>query len=133
MSKRRRSRIAFIYVVATAVVATCSILYSLTAELSRWQSLVLLVGLLVVIWAIIFSFLEVGRLASRSPKISGADETVDPDAHRRVIVEASTGDPYPHHENQPASPGMDQGQFTSQLRGETPLMEFLHRRKKHAD
>jgi len=133
MSNRKRSRIAFIYVVATAIVATCIILYSLMAELSRWQSLVLLMGVLVVVWAIIFSFLEVGRLASRSPKISGPDEIVDPDAPRRVVVEPSTGDPSPHHENHPASPGQDQGQFTSQLRGDTPFVEFLQRRKKHAD
>jgi hypothetical protein len=123
------------YAVASAVVATCIILYSLMAELSGWQSLVLLLGVLVVVWAIIFSFLEVRRIASRSQKITGPDEAVDPDAPRRVLVEPSTGDPCPHHENHNGSPGMDQGQFTSQLRGETPLIEFLQRRarKKHAD
>ena len=80
MYRRKRSQIAFVYVVASAIVATCIILYSLMAELSLWQSLVLLLGVLVVVWAIIFSFLEVGRIASRSHKISGPDEALDPDA-----------------------------------------------------
>jgi hypothetical protein len=101
------------------------------AELTGWQSLVLLLGVLVVVWATIFSFLEVARIASRSQKIAGPDDALDPDAPRVVIVEPSTGDPCPHHENHPASPGLDQGQFTSQLRGDTPFVEFLQRRQKH--
>ncbi len=42
-----------------------------------WQwpaALILLVGPLVVVWAILFSFLEVGRIASWSDAITGLAE-----------------------------------------------------------
>jgi hypothetical protein len=130
MVNRRASRVAFIYVVVTAVVATCIILFSLMAELTRWQSVVLLAGVLVVVWAIIFSFLEVGRIASGWKRIRGPEEAVDPDAPRRLVVEPPTGHPYPHHEEHEGSAGFDQGQYTSRLRDELPSIRSLLRRKK---
>ncbi len=112
MAKRKASRVAFLYAVITAVVATCIILFSMMAELSRWQSLVLLLGVLIVVWAIVFSFLEVGRIASGSKSIRGPDEAVDPDAPRRLIVEPPTGHPYPHQRTTRAAP--------DSIRGNTP-------------
>jgi len=130
MAKRRTSRVTFLYGVATTVVATCIVLYSLVAGWSGFQSVLLLVGSLIVVWAIVFSFLEVGRIASRSEKITGPDEVVDPDAPRKVIVAPPTGHPYPHHEDHVESAGLDQGQLTSRLSG-TPSVGELFPRGRH--
>ncbi|MGB6947235.1 MAG: hypothetical protein WBE37_32850 [Bryobacteraceae bacterium] len=134
MSKRKTSQVAFIYAVVTAVVATCIILFGLTADWSRFQTALLLVGSLVVVWAIAFSFMEVARLAARSEKITGPDERVDPDAPCVVIVEPPTGEATPHHESHVGSPGLDQGQLTSSLPDHTPTFgKFLSRgrRREH--
>lgn len=114
MITRKVSRVAFTFAVVSAVVITCIALYSLVAGLSRFEALLLLIGSLVVIWAVIFSFYEVGRIASRSKSISGCEE-VDPDAPRTVVIEPPTGHPYPHHEEIAGSAGFDQGQLTSRL------------------
>jgi hypothetical protein len=127
MTSRRKSRIAFVYVGATAVVATSIVLYSLVAGLTATQGLSLLLGVLIVVWTIIFTFLEVGRIAARSKTIAGPDEPVDPDAPRRVIVESATGHPYPHHEDHVGSAGRDQGQLTTGLPDQTPFIGELLR------
>lgn len=111
---RKTSRVAFTFGVITAIVITCITLYSLTAGLSWFEATFLLIGSLVVIWAVIFTFFEVARIASRSKSISGREE-IDPDAPRTVIIEPPTGHPYPHHEQIAGSAGFDQGQLTSRL------------------
>lgn len=119
---RKSSRVAFTFAVVSAIVITCITLYSLAAGLTKFEAIVLLLGSLVVIWAVIFSFFEVGRLASRSKSISGIEE-VDPDASRTIIIEPPTGHPYPHHEHIAGSGGFDQGQLTSRL-PDLPSMRF---------
>jgi hypothetical protein len=114
MLTRKASRVAFTFVVASAVVITCITLYSLVAGFSRFETLFLLIGSLIVIWAMIFSFFEVRRIATGSKSISG-HEKMDPDAPCVVIVEPPTGHPYPHHEEHAGSAGFDQGQLTSRL------------------
>jgi fatty acid desaturase len=115
MVSRKTSRVAFTFVVATAVVITCVTLYSLVAGFSRFETLFLLIGSLVVIWALIFSFFEVRRIADHSPSISETDKRSDPDASRLVNVAPATGHPYPHHEDQHESAGLDQGQLTARM------------------
>jgi hypothetical protein len=135
MTNRQKSRIAFTYAVATAVPVTGIVLYSLIADWSRSQTLLLLIGSLIVVWAIVFSFLEVGAIAARSKNITDPDEVVDPDAPRRVMVAPPTGEPYPHHEHHVGSAGLDQGQLTSRLPDHTPSLGSLlrgARPKKHA-
>jgi hypothetical protein len=95
MTNRQTSRIAFAYAVATAVPVTGIVLFSLIADWSRSQTLLLLIGSLLVVWAILFSFLEVGAIAARSKNLTKQDEGVDPDAPRRVMVAPPTGEPYP--------------------------------------
>jgi hypothetical protein len=111
---RKTSRVAFTFVVASAVVITCITLYSLIAGFSRFETLFLLIGCLIVIWAMIFSFFEVRRIAARSKSISEREEA-DPDAPCVVIVEPPTGEATPHHESHVGSEGFDQGQLTSRL------------------
>ncbi len=126
---RKTSRVAFTFGVISAIVISCITLYSLTAGLSWFEALFLLLGSLAVIWAVIFSFFEVGRIASRSKSISRREEeSIDPDARRKVIIEPSTGHPYPHHEHIAGSAGFDQGQLTSRL----PDMRFAWKRHKKA-
>jgi hypothetical protein len=137
MAKRKTIHVAFTYVVVTAVVVTCLGLYSLLAALTRWQSLVLLSGSLVVVWTIVFTILEMRRLAAVSGNSGQAadDEEEGLDFPRTVIVQPPTGEPYPHHEHHSESPGLDQGQLTSQLSDSTPLIsEFirLRRRNRHS-
>ena len=111
---RKASRVAFAFAVVTASVITCIALYSLVAGLTRFEAISLLIGSLVVIWAVIFTFFEVGRIASRKKSISGHEE-IDPDAPCNVVIQPPTGHPYPHHEEIAGSSGFDQGQLTSRL------------------
>ncbi len=128
MAKRRASRVVFTVGTISAIVATCIILFTLQAGWKWPQALVLLIGSLVLVWAILFSFMELRRVATGSPAITGPREEFDPDAPRRVTVRPPTGNPEPHHEHYPESPGQDQGQLTSRLEGTPSLREMLRRR-----
>ncbi|HEX5229043.1 MAG TPA: hypothetical protein VFW44_15105 [Bryobacteraceae bacterium] len=129
---RKSSRVAFTFAVISAIVITCVTLYSLFAGLTKFEAIFLLAGSLVVIWAVIFSFFEVGRIANRSKSISGTEE-VDPDAPRTVVIEPPTGHPYPHHEEIAGSGGFDQGQLTSRL-PDLPSVSFrLSKRRPKKD
>lgn len=133
MAKRRASRLAFVYGVVTALAVTAIILYSLVAGWSWRQSLILTIGVLAILWALMFSLLEVKRISSRSRSILGPKEAVDPDASRRVTVGPPTGEALPHHEFHPGSPGMDQGQLTANLPDAVPFVGEVERRhqKEH--
>ena len=130
-AKRKTIRSAFIYGAVTAVVLTCLGMYSLLAGLTIWQTLLLLSGSLIVIWTILFTVLEMLRLAKHSN--SGGSQAVIEDEgleFPRVVVHPATGDPYPHHEHYAESGGLDQGQLTSQLPESSPLIVELIRRRR---
>ena len=134
---RKKSWIEFLYVVLTAIALTGIVLYSLTEKLSWSQIMLLSAGSLLVIWAIVFTFVEVQRIAGQSQKsiVQSFDEADDWDLPRRVVVEPPTDEPCPHHEDHAGSEGLDQGQLTSQLSGTTPLIAELRdraQRKKRA-
>lgn len=127
MAKRKASQVAFTYVVVSAVVITAILLYSLVADLTWPQRLWLTVGVLIVVWGIVFSILEVKRIAAREKSIVGPGDIVDPDAPREVIVEPPTGEATPHHEWHAGSEGLDQGQLTSRLTGTPTPREIFQR------
>jgi hypothetical protein len=121
---RKKSRLLFGFGTATAVAVTCIVLYSLIAGLSPLQTSIWLVGSLIVVWAGLFSFFEVRRIAAgRSTSIfwDGSDDRIDPDAPRVVIVEPPTGEATPHHEDHLGSEGLDQGQLTSRIPDTFPI------------
>ena len=127
---RQGSRVAFTFVAVSAIVLTVVTLYSLIAGLRWFEALFLLLGLLAVIWAILFSLFEVRRIADRSPSIGGEIAGVDPDAPRTVVVEPPIGHPYPHHEHIEGSAGFDQGQLTARCPDLPPLREWVRWRRK---
>jgi hypothetical protein len=127
---RKGARVAFTFAVISAVVASCITVYGLAAGFSAFEGVFLGVGCMIVLWAIIFSFFEVQRIARRSKRISGNASGIDPDAPRVVIVEPPTGHPYPHHETHDGSPGLDQGQLTTQSPDMSPFSELFHWRRK---
>jgi hypothetical protein len=129
---RKSSRVAFTFVVASASAITCITLYSLIAGFSRFETVFLLVGCLIVIWAMIFSFFEVRRIASGSNSIAER-EAPDPDVSRVIVAGPPTGQPYPHHEHYPESAGFDQGQLTSRLPDQPPVRIRLPWRRPHGD
>ena len=121
---RKKARVLFGFGTAIAVAITCIVLYSLTAGLSLWQTSLWLVGSLIVIWAGLFSFFEVRRIAvGRSTSIfwDGSEDRIDPDAPRVVIVEPPTDEATPHHEDHFGSEGLDQGQLTSRIPDTFPI------------
>jgi hypothetical protein len=126
-----QEKFTFIYVAGSGVAVTCAVAYSLMAGLVWWHSLLLLIGCLLAAWALVFTFMEVRRIAGAAK--TNADETLSKDADlyvsRTVTVSPPTGEAYPHHEYYAESAGLDQGQLTSQLPGSTPFIEkFLSRR-----
>jgi hypothetical protein len=121
---RKKSRVLFAFGAATAVAVTCIVLYSLIAGLSFLQASLFLAGSLIVVWAGLFSFFEVRRIAAgRSTSIcwDGSADRMDPDAPRVVIVEPPTGEATPHHEDHLGSEGLDQGQLTSRIPDTFPI------------
>lgn len=138
MTKREKSLMIFVCGGLTAVTVTCIVLYALVADLGLFQALLLLGGCLLVLGAMLFTFLEVRRLARGSNRRPGPNvEEADPDASRVVVIEPPTGEPYPHHEHHVGSPGLDQGQLTSQLPDPPPWnlrdvwAQWIARRKDH--
>lgn len=127
MSKRKASRVVFIYGVVSALALTAIVLFVLIAGWSWRQSVWLAVGVLVIVWAILFSFLETHRIANGARSITGPKDAIDPDTPRQLIVEPPTGEPQVHHEFHRGSPGLDQGQLTSQLPEHLPLVGKLQK------
>lgn len=125
------SPVALPYYIASIVgVAVGVVMISMAVGLVWWQSLALGVGVSLVVWGVTFTVLEVRRIAG----ISTASRTPDEieayrNRHRAVLVLPPTDEPCIHHENCAESPGMDQGQLTSNLPAGTPLIDrLLHAR-----
>ena len=127
-----QEKFAFLYVAISAVAVACAMSFSGIAGLTRWQTVLLLIGCLIGAWGTVFSFLEVRRIArTATDKADEAlEEGANPYRSRTVVVRPPTGEPYPHHEYFPESQGLDQGQLTSRTPGETPFIDsFLSRRR----
>lgn len=125
-----QERFVFLYVVVAfitlAVVMTCSGI----AGLSTGKTLMMLIGALIVTFAMLFSVLEVRRLAQKD-RDAALVEQPDPYAPHGLVVRPPTGDAYPHHEEYRESQGFDQGQLTSRIPDSTPLVDaFLLRRRE---
>ena len=120
---RKEASASLPYVLVLVATLTLAIMFSLVAGLSRWQTLLLMIGVALLMWVGVFTFL---RFTAKG----GSNTIPGPDFYgkRKVIVEPPTGEPYPHHEDRPESPGLDQGQLTSHLPGNTPLTERLSHR-----
>ena len=125
-----RERFAFLYFVIAAGAVASAMTYSGITGLAWWQTVLLLIGSVVVGLAILFSILEVRRLAQTPDQAAkAAEQARNPYTSRIVVVEPPTADPYPHHEDYGQSAGFDQGQLTSHLPDATPFVqEFLRRR-----
>jgi hypothetical protein len=126
---------AFLYVLISVAAIAWATTYSWIAGLAWWLAVPLVIACVIAGCAVIFSFVEVRRLA-RTPKEAAEEdrpEEPNPYTPRTVAVRPETGDAQVHHEYFPESAGLDQGQLTSQISGSTPLIEeFLNRRKKTA-
>jgi len=124
-----QERFAFLYVVIFAAALATVMTYSGLAGLSWWKSVLMLIGTVIVGWAILFSVLEVRRLGKSEKDVAAEREAdVNPYTSREVVVKGPTNDPYPHHEDYVESQGFDQGQLTSRIPDTTPLVDkFLKR------
>jgi hypothetical protein len=124
---RGEESIAFLYVVVAVGAISTAMLYSVVAGLTWWQDLLMLIGSLILGWAILFSVLEVRRSAS-TPEDRAKQAFQEDYPDRIVVVDPPTGDPCPHHEDYPQSAGLDQGQLTSRIPDSTPFVDrFLNR------
>jgi hypothetical protein len=103
--------------------------FSLVHRLGWTERVLLLIGGLFVAWGILFTFLELRRLA-QTPKERAEDIVAEEkERYGPVTIQPPTGDPYPHHEDYPESAGFDQGQLTSRISGSTPFIEDLVHRQ----
>ena len=127
---RKGARVAFTFVAISAIAATGIVIYGLAAGFSMFQGVILGVGCLIVLWAIIFSFFEVQRIARSSKRIGGHESGLE-DAPRIVIVQPPTEEATPHHEVHGGSPGLDQGQLTSRSPDMQPFGGLFHWPRKH--
>jgi len=124
-------RFAFLYVVIAAGALASAMIYSGIAGLTLAQTILAVIGAVVVGWAILFSILEVRRLAKTPAEAAQAlEEASNPYTPRTVVVDPPTADPYPHHEDYTQSSGFDQGQLTSRIPDTTPLIARLLGRRR---
>jgi hypothetical protein len=124
-------KFAFLYAVVSVAVIGIVMTYSWIAGLAWWQTVLMLVGLLVGALATLFSLLEIRRIAQRVDRGGEAlQEEANPYPPRAVSVAPPTGDPCPHHEDYTESQGLDQGQLTAHLPDATPFVDKLMSRKK---
>lgn len=127
-----QEKFAFLYVAISAIAVTCAMTFSGIAGLSRFQTVLLLIGALIGAWGTLFSVLEVRRIARAAMKKAdhGAWDG-DPYYSRTLAVKPPTGEPYPHHEYFTESQGLDQGQLTARTPGGTPLIDSFLSRKRN--
>jgi hypothetical protein len=127
-----QEKFAFLYLAISALVLAGAMTFSGIAGLTTLQTVLLLIGCLIGAWGTLFTLLEIRRI-TRTPTDKANDAlevAASPYASRTVIVKPPTGEPYPHHEYFTESPGLDQGQLTSRIPGDTPFIEsFLSRRR----
>jgi len=123
-------RFAFLYVVIAAGATASAMIYSGIAGLAWSRSLLMVIGAVVVGWAVLFSVLEVRRLAQTPDEAAKAREDASNPYSARtvVVVEPPTADPYPHHEDYVQSSGFDQGQLTSRIADTTPFIGKFEKR-----
>lgn len=129
---RKMSRVVFPYVIVFAVLISLFAGIGMMAGMRWWEILLWCVGTCLVVGGIIFTFFEVRRLAgiTNPGQLALEEEEADRLTRHLIVVEESTGDPCPHHEDYPGSAGFDQGQLTSRDPGSTPLIEDLLRRRR---
>lgn len=127
-----------------------AVIIGLTLGLAIGPFLIWVICSALLAGGVMFTFFEVRRLAARAGYQNSLNQTdVDlDDIHRagraaRLKLLASlrimltgpgpTNEPYPHHENHPESPGLDQGQLTSHWPSTTPILEDLSQRRGSKD
>lgn len=133
MSRNRIGRTWFPYVVVTAIAASAIATIAAMTGLHVWEAVIWTTGACLFLGMLIFTFVEVRRLAgiSKSNAQRELEENeADRDACHIVIVGDPTGEPYPHHEDHEGSAGLDQGQLTSRLPDWTPLVRNRERPRK---
>ena len=122
-----QERFAFLYVVVAAVIVAAVMTFTSVAGLGWPHRALMLIGCTIVGCAVLFSALEFRRLSQseqqRSEDRVDAARTAYPSG--TAAVEPPTGEACPHHEDHMESPGFDQGQLTSQLPEDTPLIPEL--------
>jgi hypothetical protein len=125
-------KFAFVYGVVGVGTLVATAAFAALADLSWLQGLLIFIGCLSVGWAILFTILEVRRLAqsAREREEEALLSSSNPYVSHSVAIDPSTGDPYPHHEDYGESCGQDQGQRTSRLPGTTPLIDRLVKRAR---
>lgn len=118
--RNKQVRELFPYIVALVLTITFVILLSLTVGFSVSQAVLLGVGCALLVWAGVFTVIQFIRCPKRPD--GRRREEPEPDVRRVLIVEPPTGEPQPHHEHHPESPGLDQGQLTCHWPSSTPLI-----------
>jgi hypothetical protein len=126
----RERRFAFLYAVIAAAAVAFVMTISGVAGLVWWQSVLMLIGTVIVGWAVLFSVLEIRRLGKGKDEVEEAED-VDAYPSRKVVVAPPTCDACVHHEDYVESQGFDQGQLTSRIPDGTPFIdEMLRGREK---
>ena len=122
-----QERFTFLYVVIAAAGVAFVMTVTSLAGLGWQHRFLMLTGVLIVGGAILFSALEIRRLTQteeeRARDTADAARTAYPAGD--AVVEPPTAEACPHHEDHVESPGLDQGQLTSQLPDDTPLIAEL--------
>ena len=133
--ERKLGRVLFPYLIVFVPLICLIAGFGMMAAEPGWQIWIWAIGGCLVVGAGMFSFFEVRRLAgiSKPHEQARAEAEVDRFSRLRAVVEPSTGEACPHHEDYVGSPGIDQGQLTSRMDTPTPLVGHFAERGKRED
>jgi hypothetical protein len=135
MERRRENTLYFETILAMAATAMFALVFCLGFGVRAGLGLIVIGASSLFIGGIVFSLLEMHRLATRNRELTLIAMTAEIEAcearlaAQRVQAQRETVDvpigsePYRHHEHHRESPGLDQGQLTTALAGSTPFFE----------
>lgn len=122
----------FISLLAMAVTVMLAIILTLAARISDQERVIVVAASALIAGGIVFSLMELygqGKEETERKRMAEIEAfearlALERARAERDMVELPLAtEPYRHHENHAESPGMDQGQLTSNLPGTTPFFE----------
>lgn len=135
IQRRRESTLLFETLLAMSATGMLALIFCLGFGLSFGLSLVVMAATALLVGGIVYSLLEMHRLATRNRELEMKAKTAEMEAcearlaqqraeAEQLIPDVPLGsEPYRHHEHHLESPGFDQGQLTTGSSSATPFFE----------
>jgi len=135
IERRRANTLYFETLLVMAATGMLALVFCLGTGVSFGLGLIVVGASALLVGGIVYSLLEMHRLATRNRELELAAKSAEieaceaqlaaqrAEAESRIVEVPVGSEPYRHHEHHLESPGLDQGQLTTGLAGTTPFFE----------